>query len=182
MASERYGLHKKLVERFGAKGDALHMFVAASLALAVSGFGAYLLNQPLLFPSLGPTVFLVFETPMATNASPRNTVIGHSVALGVGVFSLAIFGLIDEPSVLQAGVTLPRVGAATLSLALTEAVLILIRALHAPSGATVLIVSLGLLHTPTELATMVGGVVLLTATAWVINRASGIPVPIWSRR
>ncbi len=44
MAPERYGLHKELVDRFGAKGDALHMFVAASLALAVSGFGAYLFN------------------------------------------------------------------------------------------------------------------------------------------
>ncbi len=181
MAPERYGLHKELVDRFGVKGDALHMFVAASLALAVSGFGAYLFNQPLLFPSLGPTVFLVFETPMAAGASPRNTIIGHFVAIGVGIFSLALFGLLDEPSVLQAGVTLPRVGAAVLSLALTEAVLILIRALHAPSGATVLIVSLGFLHTPEELLTMAGGVVLLTAAAWFINRAFGVPVPIWSR-
>jgi len=85
---------------------------------------------------------------MSRRASPRNTMIGHAVAILAGVLSLALFGLLDKPSLLQEGVTLARVGAATLSTAVTGAVLLLLRSSHPPAGATVLIVSLGLLQRP----------------------------------
>jgi CBS-domain-containing membrane protein len=176
------GLHGKLVERFGRVGDALYAFFACLLALAVSGLAAYLLQQPLLFPSLGPTAFLFFETPMAPTASPRNTLIGHLVAILAGALSLAIFGLLDHPSILQEGVTLARVGAGTLSVALTGALLLLLRSSHAPTGATTLIVSLGLLQTTREMVELMAGVVLLTVVGWIINRAAGVPVPIWAAK
>lgn len=73
-----------------------------------------------------------------------------------------------------------HVGAAVLSLALTGAALILLRAAHPPSGATVLIVSLGLLKAPTQLAMIMAGVAILIAAGWIINRALGTPMPIWS--
>ncbi len=177
-----HGLHKRLVDRFGSGGDALYTFVACLLALAASGFAAFLLKQPLLFPSLGPTAFLFFETPMDVAASPRNTLIGHFVAILAGALSLAIFGLVDHPSVLQEGVTLARVGAAALSLALTGTVLLLLRSSHPPTGATTLIVSLGLLQTPREMVMLMLGVVLLTVVGWVINRVAGVPMPIWTAR
>lgn len=178
--SQYYGLHKQLVERFGAKGDALYFFVASLLAIAVSGLAAFLFEQPLLFPSLGPTAFVIFEAPMASSSSPRNTLIGHFVAVLAGVVSLAIFGLLNHPSVLQEGVTLARVGAGALSTALTGSVLLVLRSSHAPTGATTLIVSLGLLETLDDLVMLVIGVVLLTVVGWVINRVSGVPVPVWS--
>jgi CBS domain-containing membrane protein len=181
MAGNKYhGLHKRLVDRFGVVGDAFYTFVVCLLALAVSGLAAYLLKQPFFFPSLGPTAFLFFETPLAPNASPRNTLIGHLVAILAGVLSLAIFGLLGGPSVLQEGVTLTRVGAGALSVALTGAVLLLLRSSHPPTGATTLIVSLGLLQTPHEMGALMVGVVLLTVIGWVINRAAGVPVPIWA--
>lgn len=177
---QRYGFHERLAERFGVGGDALYTFVACVLAAAVSGLAAYLTKQPLLFPSLGPTAFLFFERPLARRASPRNTLTGHAVAILVGFLSLAVFGLLDNPSILVEGVTITRVGAAALSLALTGAVLLLLRATHPPSGATVLIVSLGLLKTPPELGSIAVGVVILTVAGWVINRAFGVPMPLWS--
>jgi CBS domain-containing membrane protein len=180
---ERYDLHRRLVDRFGGKaGDALYSFVAGALAVAVSGLAAYLSGQPLIFPSLGPTAYLFFESPMSERASPRNTLIGHFVAIAAGALSLALFGLLDDPSVLREGVTLARVGAATLSTALTGAVLLLLRASHPPAGATVLIVSLGLLQTPPELLVLAAGVVILTVVGWTINRAGGMPVPLWAAR
>ena len=84
----RDGLHKRLAERFGVGGDALYLLIAGASAIALSGIAAYLLRQPLLFPSLGPTVFLVFETPMAAPASPRNTLIGHGIGIAVGFGAL----------------------------------------------------------------------------------------------
>lgn len=180
MAEGYHGLHGKLVDRFGTKGDSLYTFVSCILAMAVSGLAAYLFGEPLLFPSLGPTAFLFFETPMAPTASPRNTFIGHFVAILAGALSLAAFGLLDHGSILTEGVTLARIGAASLSVALTGAVLLLLRSSHPPAGATTLIVSLGLLQTPHEMLLLMLGVVLLTVAGWILNRASGVPVPVWA--
>ena len=181
MGEEYHGVHKELVDRFGARpGEAAYTFVACLLALGVSGLAAYLAKQPLLFPSLGPTAFLFFEQPMAKTARPRNTLIGHLVAILAGALSLALFGLLHHPSVLQEGVTLARVGAGALSVALTGAVLLLLRASHPPAGATVLIVSLGLLQTPREMVVLMIGVVVLTVAGWIVNRLLGGPVPAWA--
>ncbi len=49
---------------------------------------------------------------MAKPSSPRNTLIGHFVAILTGALSLAVFGLLDHPSILVEGVTLSRTGAA----------------------------------------------------------------------
>ncbi len=181
--SERHGLHGRLVEQLGERwGEAIYAFVACLLALGVSGLAAYLAKQPLLFPSLGPTAFLFFEQPLGRQSSPRNTLIGHLVAVLAGALCLALFGLLDDPSILQEGVTLARVAAAALSLALTGAVLLMLRASHPPAGATVLIVSLGLLRTPTEMGAIVVGVALLTVAAWIFNRAFGVPMPLWAAK
>jgi CBS domain-containing membrane protein len=178
---EYHSFHKRLIDRLGVTGgEATYTFVACLIALAVSGMAAYLFSQPLLFPSLGPTAFLFFEQPMAKSSSPRNTLIGHLVAILAGAVSLAIFGLLGHPSILAEGVTLARVGAGALSVALTGAVLLLLRSSHPPTGATTLIVSLGLLQTPREMAMLMVGVMLLTVVGWTINRILGAPMPVWS--
>ncbi len=178
---EYHGVREQLVDRFGAeKGETIYTFVTCALALAVSGLAAWLFRQPLLFPSLGPTALLFFEQPLAEPSSPRNTLIGHFVAVLAGAISLAIFGLLDHPSILAEGVTIARVGAAAFSVALTGAVLLLLRSSHPPTGATTLIVSLGLLQTPREMAMLMIGVVILIGSGWSINRALGVPMPVWA--
>jgi CBS domain-containing membrane protein len=182
MAGEEYhGFHKRLVDHFGTtRGEATYTFIACLIALAVSGMAAYLFSQPLLFPSLGPTAFLFFEQSMAKTSSPRSTLIGHLVPILAGAVSLAVFGLLGHPSILVEGVTLARVGAGALSVALTGAVLLLLRSSHPPTGATTLIVSLGLLQTALEMTMLMVGIVILTVVGWAINRALGVPMPIWA--
>ena len=89
----------------GSYGLKRYLFIGSLLAIGLSGTWAYLVKQPLLFPSLGATAFLIFETPMAEVGSPRNTIIGHSVGVAAAVFSLAIFGLLHSPSVYVTGVS-----------------------------------------------------------------------------
>ena len=45
-----------------------------------------------------------------------------------------------------------------------------------------MIVSLGFLQTPREMAMLMIGVAVLTAAGWAINRALGVPMPSWSAK
>jgi hypothetical protein len=69
---------------------------------------------------------LHLEKPRAPESSPRNTLIGHAVALLAGYGFLLVCGLTDHPPVIQEGVTVPRVIAAAGSLAVTALVLLLL--------------------------------------------------------
>jgi hypothetical protein len=108
----------------------------SAFAVVVAGAAAALTHQPWLFPSLGPSVMLHVEKPDAPESSPRNTLIGHAVALVAGYGLLVACGLGDSRSVLQEGVSVPRIVAAAGSLAVTAVVLLVLRAPHPPAGAT----------------------------------------------
>ena len=149
------------------------------ISIALMATVALLSGQPFIFPSLGPTAFLFFYTPLAPAASPRNAVIGHLIGALAGWVSLAVFGLLYAGPAVGGGVTVARVGAAALSLGLTSGLMVLLRAPHPPAGATTLIVSLGLLHTPTQLAVLMAAVTLLCIQAIAINRLAGLPYPVW---
>ncbi len=156
-------------------------FAACLVSIGVMAVAALLSNQPLIFPSLGPTAFLIFERPYAPVAAPRNVLAGHLVGVCAGYLCLAIFGLRDAPSALASGVTADRVGAAALSMAITAAVMILARVVHPPAGATTLIVSLGLLTSPSQVGALMGAVVVFTALAVAIDRLVGLSIPLWGQ-
>lgn len=158
---------------------ALFSFVNGCLSIGLMSVLAVLTNSPFVFPSLGPTAFLFFYTPTAPSASPRNTLIGHAVGASAGYLSLVVTGLTMAGPALSVGVTWPRVIAAALSLGITAGVMVLLRAPHPPAGATTLIVSLGLLTHPWQLALLMGAVVVLTLQALIINRLAGISYPLW---
>jgi CBS-domain-containing membrane protein len=77
-------------------------------------------------------------------------------------------------------VTLSRVLAVALSVALTGGALRLLRAAHPPAGATTIIVASGLLSDADQMLAIAGGVLLLTVAGWVLNRALGVPAPMWA--
>jgi CBS domain-containing membrane protein len=175
-----YGLKRWLYLRWGNRGNALYTFVGCLIAVGLSGLWAWVFGQPLIFPSLGATAFLIFETPMAEVGSPRNTLIGHLVGVGAGALALGIFGLYHHPSVYVHGVTPARIGAIALAVALTGGLLRLLRAAHPPAGATTIIVASGLLATPRTMLDLMAGVLIMTLTGWLLNRAMGTPAPRWS--
>lgn len=97
-----------------------------------------------------------------------------------GYAALALFGLTEAPPAFATGVTASRVGATALSLAATAGLMVLFSVEHPSAGATTLIVSMGVLHRPPDLAFLMLGVLLLNAQGWVINRLAGIPYPLWA--
>jgi CBS-domain-containing membrane protein len=141
--------------------------------LAVAGWIGVLTKQPWLFPSLGPTVMLFFESPEQPTARPQNALIGHVVGIAVGYACLRGFGLLHTPPAPVGGLTGRYVAAAALSVAITSLVLVLIHLPHPPAGASTLIVSLGVLTSRTELFTMVLAVGLVTAMGFAITLLLG---------
>lgn len=128
---EQYkGLQGRLSDRFGTA----YGFAGCAVAITLCGLAAYLAKQPMLFPSLGPSALLFFEKPTAPESSPYNAIVGHLVGIVAGVAAIAVFGLLHAPSVLEAGVTLARVGAAALSVALVALALPPLRASHPQPG------------------------------------------------
>ena len=176
----RRGLNAWLYKKWGNRGNAVYTALGSLLTITLSGLFAWVLDEPLVFPSLGATAFLFFETPMAEVASVRNTVIGHSVGAGVAFFWLNVFDLVGEPSAIATEFTTARVACVALSLGFTGLILRLLRAAHPPAGATTVIVSVGLLTTWDELLILMSGVLLLSAAAVALNRVLGVPAPLWS--
>src|SRR5690554_764981 len=154
--------------------------VNGGVSIALVSFIALVTQEAFIFPSLGATAFILFYVPMAQPASPRNTICGHLIGALMGLLALYLFGLQDAPSAFVSHVDLPRVGAAAVSLGLTSCLMVLLKVAHPPAGATALIVSLGLMPNPSQLPVLMAGVLVLLIHAFLMNRLSGIPYPLWS--
>src|SRR5437764_8097078 len=159
---------------------ALFSLINGFISIGLMSVLAVITRSPFVFPSLGPTAFLFFYTPTAPAASPRNTIVGHAIGALAGYLSLVITGLTMAGPAIAVGVTWPRVIAAALSLGLTAGLMVLFKSPHPPAGATTLIISLGILTKPWQLLLLMVAVILLTLQAIAINRAAGIPYPLWN--
>ncbi|HET8630971.1 MAG TPA: HPP family protein [Thermomicrobiales bacterium] len=159
---------------------ALFSLLNGCFSIGLMSVVALVTRAPFIFPSLGPTAFLLFYTPTAPAASPRNTIVGHLIGALAGWLSLAAFGLLSAPPALASGVQWPRVGAAALSLGVTSGLMVLLRVPHPPAGATTLIISLGLMPHLWQVGVLMIAVILLTCQGFAINRLAGIAYPIWA--
>lgn len=157
-------------------------FTNSFITIAILAGVAMASGTPFVFPSLGPTAFLFFFAPRSPAATPRHAVYGHAIGILCGYASLWLFGLERAPSAMTGTVTLQRLLAVAVSLALTGALMILFRAVHPPAGATTMIVSLGIITAWIHLLVIEVAVVLLTVQAIVINRHAGIDYPLWALR
>jgi len=154
---------------------ALNSFVTVGL-LAVL---ALVTHNPFVFPSLGPTAYLFFFSPLGESSSPRNAVLGHAIGLLCGFAAYWATGMHAFPQGFTGQVYWPRVLASAIALALTAIFMALLHVQHPPAGATTMIVSLGILAKPEYLPVIEIAVVLLAAQAIAINRLAGLPYPLW---
>jgi len=161
---------------------ALYIMVNGFITIALLASLAVVTDSPFVFPSLGPTAYLLFIAPQAENSSPRNTIYGHAIGLICGYAAFVVTGAATLPFGTHPGVYWPRILSAALSLAATGGFMVLLHAGHPPAGATTLIVSLGIISKPKELVIIEIAVFLLVAQALFINRMAGLPFPIWKYR
>jgi len=129
--------------------------------MLVVGLTAWWAGQPWLFPSLGPTAYLIAKYDNLPTSSVYNCIVGHLVGLAAGFLAVAIFNAWQAPIVPLHEVTSPRIWAATAAVALTILVNTLLRSGHPPAAATTLLVALGTFHTAWDAGLVITGVLIL---------------------
>lgn len=158
----------------------IYVLVNGFITIAVLALLALVSHNPFVFPSLGPTAYLLFFSPLGKTSSPRNTILGHAIGLACGYGSFVLTGAGALPFGVHQGIFWPRILAAALSLSSTGALMVLLDVSHPPAGATTLIVSLGIISKPLELVVIEIAVFLLVAQALAINRLAGLHYPWWN--
>lgn len=164
--------------RGSRKALGLYVLVASAITAALLAGLAHVSREPFIFPSVGPTIFILFFAPLSVQAAPRNTIGGQAIGIACGYLALITFGLQDASADIF-DLSTPRIGAAIMALSLTLGLMVWTGLVHAPAGATTLIVALGLVHTIPHLLILFGAVVLVVIIAGAINRVAGIPYPLW---
>jgi len=130
----------------------------------ILGVIAWASGQPFVFPSLGPTAFVLTFEHHSDRPSPARIVASHLIGGLAGLLAWSLLGgqvaiTATPPPLSMAGLGLAA--SATLSIMLTSWAMIATDAVHPPACATTLIVSLGLLSTPRQVAIIVVAVALL---------------------
>ena len=130
---------------------AVYVFINGFVSIGLLALLAVITGVPFVFPSLGPTAYQLFFSPLAPSSAPRHAFIGHAIGLICGylAFRLRRIPMLSVLASRQSDWRL--VIAAALSLAVTAALMILAGVSHAPAGATTLIVSLGIITQPSRL-------------------------------
>ncbi|RDZ52362.1 HPP family protein [Haloferax sp. Atlit-6N] len=146
--------------------------LSAGLLVAALGGIAWATGEPFVFPSLGPTAFVLAFRRRGGRSRSSRIVGGHAVGAVVGfaAYALVAPGVTLDPSLSAASTdTLRLVTSGAVSVAATSWGMVELDAVHPPACATTLIVSLGLLSTPQSVATIVASVVVLVG----VHRATG---------
>ncbi len=142
----------------------------AGMVLVTAAIG-WAAHQPLIFASLGPTIYEQVEQPQLRSSRPYSIVVGHLIALGAGFFSIWVIGAWTAPHVMSAGmVAAPRLWSATLACAITTALALAVKANQPAALATTLLVSLGGMQTGRDAGMIIAGVILVTLLGQPIRR------------
>lgn len=162
---------------------ALWVPLATSVAIGVPGVIALLTRHLVLFASLAPTSVMITQQPMLAATRPYNTIVGHMVGLGSGLFAVWVLGIASQPSVFAAHmVSGPRVCAAVLSIAIAMEVELLLNARHPPAASTTLLAALGSFRLDwTYTWEVLVGVIAVTAAGEVLRIFHPAPQPPDSR-
>jgi len=148
---------------YASLGEGALILLMGAIALAA--------RRPLIFASLGPTAYELVEKPLAPTARTYNIIAGHIVGLGAGLFSLWLLAAWNAPKVLSTGsVTSARLWAAVLSVVITTAATLSLKASQPASLSTTLLVSLGSMQTTRDAAAIAIAVLIIAAVGEPLRR------------
>ncbi|MEY7850448.1 HPP family protein [Natrarchaeobius sp. A-rgal3] len=122
----------------------LHFTVLGAITLVT--------GQPFLFPSLGPSAYLMATGEKARAEGAYHVIGGHAVAVVAGLIAYALFAndvsayvVFDRPDPAFSWDLVYLTASATVAMMLTTTTMLLTKTNHAAACATTLIVALGLM-------------------------------------
>ncbi|WP_336365050.1 universal stress protein [Halalkalicoccus salilacus] len=138
--------------------------IYASVLFTILGAIAWGTGQPFIFPSLGPSAFILAFDRRGKRTRTYRIVGSHCIGAVVGLLAYALLGsgvaiTITQGAFSGSGFQLALSG--MVSIALTSWGMIATDTNHPPACATTLIVSLGLLSTPIQVVTIIGAIIIL---------------------
>ncbi|KAB1193578.1 HPP family protein [Haloferax sp. MBLA0076] len=147
-------------------GRGVETALSAGLSFAVLGVVAWATGAAFVFPSLGPSAFVLAFAE--ANERPRGATVvgGHVIGAVAGLLAYSLLApgvalTASIPAFSVAGLRL--VASGIVSVGLTSWGMVAADTVHAPACATTLIVSLGLLSSPMGVGIIVVSVVVLVA-------------------
>lgn len=154
--------------------ETVRQSVETGVLVLVPGLLAWLTGFPFIFPSLGPSAYVLATRPAAPTCRPHRVIGGHVIGVGAGLIAFWVFdpGIAVNAELTPASSAALAVAASgVIATVLTAGGMLATDLVHAPACATTLIVSLGLLSTPTRAAGIVAAVVLLVVVHQVGHRS-----------
>lgn len=152
--------------------DTIWAPLTAGFLILVVGAIGLLVNQPWLFPALGPTAFLQSERPDLKSSRFYNVVVGHLCGMVAGILAIAVLGATNAPGVLEASSLTPvRMWASVVAMVLTTLGCLLLKANHPPAAATTLLFSLGgFAPMRQDITTVIVSVLILAAAGEILRQ------------
>ncbi len=145
-------------------------FLEAAL-LIVAGLAAWAGHRPLLFASLGPTVYELVEQPHRGSARPYNILMGHLLGVLAGFGALAATGAWFAPAVTGMTAVAPaRVWAAGLAALLTVFATTVLRATQPAAISTSLVIALGSMQQWRDGVIIMGSIALMVSLGEPLRR------------
>lgn len=151
---------RRLVRFISAAPALLWVPLASGALTLIIGLFAFGADHPWLFPSLGPTIFIVAYMPETRMASMFNVVAGHGLGVMAGLTGVLVAGAAWEPSVAQVVTLTPeQIWASVIAVTLTVFAQIATRAFHPPAVSTALLIAVGAFHvTFDDIGTLLVGI------------------------
>ena len=148
-----------LSDEFSATVNVFLHFTVLGLITLVTG-------RPFLFPSLGPSAYLMATGEKARAEGAYHVIGGHAVAVVAGLIAYALVGnevsayvVFDRPDPALSWDLIYLSASATLAMMLTTTTMLVTKTNHAAACATTLIIALGLM------GGLVDGVIIVVAVA-----------------
>jgi CBS-domain-containing membrane protein len=152
---------------------AVYAALSSAAVMAIIGVLGLWLDQPILFPSLGPTIFLQTVMPNEPGARLWNTLVGHAIGIAVGFAMLFLLGPIGISSVDMGHLVTGRVAATAAAVGVTIAVQFALKAEHPPAAATTMLISLGSVEPDLRTVGVLSlGIVLVAAFGEMVRRCN----------
>ena len=155
----------------------VYLLVTCFLTVMSLGIAARFCSVNLIFPSLGPTIFMQFYAPDSPMSSPRNTILGHLIGCLIG---LGFYWLTIKAGGVPGTISMKNVAILGAAVGTCGTVMGITGLLHPPAASTTLLIVFGYLGHPINIMAFSLSSIFISFEAWLVHKAAGIKFPLWA--